>query len=231
MTYVQQIKNIDIEPYLEPLKQTTGLYEFIKEHAYLAGGAVRDLIRNKTPKDFDFFFRTEEAAKEFAEKFGKQFKHTPFANYEGRYYVPKLKYDRPYQFIMMYSGAPKEVVGQFDWNINMVWIDPTFNNKPGTEYVYVEDFMSLNVNATHKFSAMERLGSFLSAGYRISPTEMQRALVIFNSIGPINSDNIPQTFSASNSGIQYVIENVKRELMDNSKLSKYLGTNRNMGIL
>lgn len=222
---VHQVTN-DISSILKSLECVPGLRKFIEDNAYLAGGAVRDMLRNKTPNDYDFFFRTKEAREQFATTFGKLMVGTPFENFEIHLEGKK------FQFIMMYSGSPEEVVGRFDWNINMVWIDPTPGANPPYRMYYVNNVLEFNLNATHKFSALERLPHFLSDGYHIPPYELQKALIALTLEGPINNPNkVPKTFSASNNSIVSAVNAVQHHYLQNSKLNQMLsmGTNQNKG--
>jgi hypothetical protein len=218
---VYEVK-VDTKGVMEALERSfPGIAAFLEETAYLAGGAVRDLLRTKNPNDYDIFFKTPEALTKFEEMFAKKMINTPFKNYQttvlGTYRNYKV------QFISMYTGSPDEVVGRFDWNINMVWspLGEVPHSPLGRAYFPTNE-LRLNLNATHLFSAMERLPRFLAEGYRIDPFEMQKALVRFSMLPQVTEENTPQTFSSTGVAIKHAIEQVKEEVTRNSKLGKFL---------
>lgn len=223
---VHQITHLDLSHFMKQLEQIPGLRNFVEHHMYLAGGAVRDLVRKKVPNDYDLFFRTEEAKDEFVRRFSRQMTGTPFKNFEytlsGDFKIGPSKV----QFITMFTGSPDKVVGGFDWSVNMVWVDlaakSTAFMSPAWSNV-LDNSLYFNLDATHVFSAIERLPKFLAMGYTISPVELQKALVTLSLGGAITDPKqVPATFSASSMTIQYAVEYVMEHKTKNSKLYKTL---------
>jgi hypothetical protein len=218
---VQQIKHLDLSHFMTQLEQIPGLRNFVEHNMYLAGGAVRDLIRKIVPNDYDLFFRTDEAKDEFVRRFSRAMTGTPFKNFEitlnGNFKISPSKV----QFITMFTGSPEKVVGGFDWSVNMVWVDLTAK-VISLAYPYSND-LYFNLDATHVFSAIERLPKFLAMGYTINHVELQKALVTLSLGGAITDPKqVPATFSASSMTIQYAVEHVMEHRTKNSKLYKTL---------
>lgn len=224
---VHKITHLDLSDFMKQLEQIPGLRNFVEHNMYLAGGAVRDLIRKKVPNDYDLFFRTDEAKDEFVRRFSGQMTGTPFKNFEyvfnGNFKIGPSKV----QFITMFVGSPEKVVGGFDWSVNMVWADlsasPHATHLPLIIPTPYDNGLYFNLDATHVFSAIERLPKFLAMGYTISPAELQKALVTLSLGGAITDPKqVPVTFSASSMTIQCAVEQVMEHKTKNSKLYKTL---------
>lgn len=153
-----------IEDKINTLNDVPGLVTFVNDNCFVAGGAVRDIIRNRTPKDYDIFFKTEEAKDVFIKKFGTiyDFTVTGIGNYNYK----------NFQFITLYTGTPKQVTSTFDWNVNQVWYD--FQD----ERTYFETGydLYLNFDCEKPLSALMRLPYLLEKGYKISQTEHLKAI-------------------------------------------------------
>jgi hypothetical protein len=225
---VQQITHLDLSHFMNQLEQIPGLRNFVEHNMYLAGGAVRDLLRKKVPNDYDLFFRTGEAKDEFVRRFSRAMTGTPFKNFEitlnGTFKIGPSKV----QFITMFTGSPEKVVGGFDWSVNMVWADlsQTSLTKAEAPFHYPNPYdncLYFNLDATHAFSAIERLPRFLAMGYTISAVELQKALVALTLGGAITDPKqVPVTFSSSSMTIQYAVQEVMNHKTKNSKLYKTL---------
>lgn len=112
--------------------QYASLAEYFPD-LYLAGGYLRDLVYNKTPKDLDFYFRLDSVQNisyVFDELFPKLF------NLE--YNPPKQLYTfsefvQPYSFINAKTGTLVQMIGmhrsmsqimsQFDFSFNQIMYD------------------------------------------------------------------------------------------------------------
>lgn len=225
---VHQVTHLDLSDFMKQLEQIPGLRNFVEHNMYLAGGAVRDLIRKKVPNDYDLFFRTDEAKEEFVRRFSGQMTGTPFKNFEYMFNGDFKIGPSEVQFITMFVGSPEKVVGGFDWSVNMVWADlssPATALYKGPSYVGnpYDNCLYFNLDATHVFSAIERIPKFLAMGYTITPLELQKALVTLSLAGAITDPKqVPVTFSASSMTIQYAVEQVMQHKTKNSKLYKTL---------
>lgn len=145
---------------IQQLAKIPGLYQFVMDNCFIAGGAVRDVMRGAKPKDYDLFFYTEEGKSQFIEKFSRHFIETGIGNFN---------YD-DFQFITLYTGTPEQVVNTFDWNFNQMYYEPkkciliAYNSNGG--------FLRFNTNARKPLSAYLRLPEMLEKGFKIEKEEM-----------------------------------------------------------
>lgn len=142
------------------LKKIPGLYEFTVVNCFLAGGAVRDSIRDITPKDYDLFFYTDSAKEAFIKDFGRFCEVTGFGNYNwGKF-----------QFVTLETGTPQKVTDNFDWNVNQVWFE--FHKSSFSGYRSNTMHLNFNTKARTPLSAIMRLPHLLSKGFKIDQKEM-----------------------------------------------------------
>ncbi len=142
------------------LKEVPDLYEFSQEHCFLAGGAVRDVVREREPKDWDIFFKSEAAKDEFISRFGRKMELTGFGNYNWK----------KFQFITMETGSPTKVTGTFDWTVNMVYFDFALGQFGGN--THHNNFLNINTKARTPLSAIMRLPYLLEKGFLIDQKEL-----------------------------------------------------------
>lgn len=158
-----------------------GIKNIIK-NSYVAGGAIRDLYRNKLPNDYDIYFRTEEDSINFTKLINEYYNHEEISkkypilvNVQETSITISVNYDElnkaTVQFILNknYTGEPDEVIDRFDFTINMNFYE--FYN--GNLYCNYEDLNNryLNFNYGSKPN-ISRLLRFLNEGYVISPIDM-----------------------------------------------------------
>jgi hypothetical protein len=202
------------------LNNKNGLHDFLNKNCFIAGGAVRDLLRDKTPKDYDIFFKSQEAVEEFKAKYLSDLLSL------GGYETSIGNYNHfDFQFITLSVGQPEDVIRQFDWNVNMVYFDLSVDKILPKEYDRFNNNLSLNLDCIKVWSAMERLPYFISKGFDIDTYNMAGALTRFSMIGPVTSYEkiVPfltetSSVSAPNSGI----EAVNRYMRDSNALNKAL---------
>lgn len=149
---------------IKELKKVPHLYEFIMEHGFLAGGAIRDIIRKATPKDYDIFFKTVAAKDEFIEKFGDKMEVTGIGNYNWK----------DFQFITIRTGSPKKILDTFDWNVNQVAYD--FKAKRSEGYWGDDIYLRFNTKTDKPLASLLRLPYLISKGYTIDEKEYLFAL-------------------------------------------------------
>lgn len=145
---------------IKELQRVPGLYDFVLANCFLAGGAVRDTIRQQKPKDWDIFFKTEAAKNEFVSRFSDGMDQTGFGNLN--YY--------DFQFITLDTGTPEKVIGNFDWDVNQVYFDFATNRLGGN--VSSNNYLRLNTEARTPLSAIMRLPHLLSKGFLIEQKEL-----------------------------------------------------------
>lgn len=156
------------------LKKIDGLYEFVIENCFFAGGAVRDVARGESPRDYDMFFRTEEAKEKFINQFSIKCEETSIGNFNYK----------DFQFITLYTGTPTAVTKTFDWDVNMQWYD--FTHKQTLETTG-KVYLRFNVNARKPLSAFLRLPDMLSKGYKIEKEEMLFVLFFIAQTCPVRA--------------------------------------------
>lgn len=150
---------------MQELQMVPGLYDFVIKNCYLAGGAVRDLNRDVKPKDYDIYFLTADAIEEFGNRFGRNgMDVTALGNFNYN----------DFQFITVTHGLPKDVVGKFDWNVNMQYY--LFGEKSSHAMEYVNTIgkpeLRFNLKSQYPLSAFIRLPYLIEKGYYISPKEL-----------------------------------------------------------
>lgn len=207
----------DLIEKMQDLKKVPDLYEFALANCFIAGGAVRDSLRNTVPKDYDMFFRTDSAKDEFIAKFGRKCDITGFGNYN---------WDK-FQFITLATGTPEEIIANFDWNVNQVYWDLAATKFGGN----ISSNMDLifNAKARTPLSAIMRLPYLIEKGYRIEPKELLFAYTFttlsVNLADPKVVEN-QQNFISGNggaiSGIREVTERAVKAVLENSPLMSAL---------
>jgi hypothetical protein len=202
---------------MEELKLVPFLYEFVMEHGFIAGGAVRDVVRSKIPKDYDIFFKTEHAKNDFISKFGKSYPMTETG-------IGNFNF-RDFQFITIRFGSPRQVIETFDWNVNMAFLD--FATKKITVET-TNNELHINCKSEKPLSALIRLPYMVQKGFRISEEEMLFAMTFVSTIVDLtNSESVAKQseFMSSGGGLRLVSTITKRAVqagVDQSPLNKAL---------
>lgn len=202
-----------LQQQLELLRNVPGLYEFASANCFLAGGAVRDNIRNLPPKDYDMFFRTAAAKDEFIQKFGSQFVETGYGNYNWE----------KFQFITLVTGSPKEVTDTFDYSVNQVWFEFGGNRAHGE--ISSNMFLHFNTKSRTPLSAIMRLPRLLEKGFKIEAKELLFAYTFVSlSVNMANAEAVnSQQMAVSNnggpiSGVESVTARAVKAVLENSPL-------------
>lgn len=158
------------------LKKIPGLYEFTMANCFCAGGAVRDIARDREPKDYDIFFKTKEAIDEFKQKFSHLTTETVLGNFNLD----------DFQFITMYYGSPTKVVAKFDWNVNQVFVNFTEHKPTAWGGVHFND-LTFNCNASYPLSALLRLPRLIEMGFKINAKEFAFVVAFIAAKGCLSS--------------------------------------------
>jgi len=200
------------------LSKISGLYEFTIANCFLAGGAVRDIVRQKIPKDWDIFFKTDAAKDEFLAKFSGKMELTGFGNYNWKMF----------QFITMETGTPQKVTDTFDWNVNQVYYDFASSRFGGQTQDTMMHLM-LNTKAKTPLSAIMRLPYFIEKGFKIDQKELLFCLTFISIAVNLTSHEAvsnQKNFTSGNGGevggIEGVIERAKKAALEQSPLCKAL---------
>lgn len=203
---------------LEKLKELSvvpGLYEYVMEFGFVAGGAIRDLFRDKTPKDWDIFFKTEAAKNEFVKRFGNEFRVTGIGNYNFK----------DFQFITIRFGSPENVIDTFDWNVNQTFFDPKIQQLC---YYDRSDYLRINTKTEKPLSAIMRLPYMLEKGFKIGDKELLFALTFVSSVVDLKSQEaVEKQHEYMSAGgykcsVEGVVERAVKEALKQSPLSKAL---------
>lgn len=197
----------------EELKIVLDLHDFVMNNCFVAGGAVRDLRRNKTPKDYDIFFKTEEAKEQFVQKFAGYCVETGLGNFNYN----------DFQFITINVGSPEKVIARFDWNVNQCYFDPTDKRKFSS--YYVPEYLQFNCNSDYPLSAFLRLPYLIEKGFKIEPKEFAFVAAFIQNLGLLNSSEAATkalSFVPSSNGVtdlQNVPERAARAAIMKSPLA------------
>lgn len=120
-TMLQEYVEFMMEQFLKHMPVETA--KFIRENCYLAGGCFRSIILKKPVKDWDFYFKTEEAKNQFIKLIDGNSWQTPALG--NNYYIADntdnaitcqfQKSQEILQFITRWTGSPDKVVEKFDF--------------------------------------------------------------------------------------------------------------------
>lgn len=199
---------------IQELRKIPGLYDFVKQQGFVAGGAVRDLCMELVPKDYDIFFKTKEAIEEFKNSFGSYLEKTPLDNYN---YTD-------FQFITMQHGSPDDVIAGFDWNVNMCYVD--FSTGRAQLLSKYQKLLAFNPNGKFPVSAFLRLPYLMSKGFTITHQELLFASCFLSASGLLASSEKAMgsiSFAPSNGGsfnINGIPERAIRAALASSDLAK-----------
>lgn len=211
---VSKLRRIDKE--MLKLKAIPDLYEFTLVNCFIAGGAVRDCLRGVEPKDYDLFFYSDAQKDEFIRKFGRHCQVTGFGNYNWN----------TFQFITLETGSPQKVTGNFDWDVNQVWME--FSEGIAEGRTYANEYLHLNTKVKTPLSAIMRIPHLLSKGFKIEQKELLFAYTfVAMSVNLANPESVQaQGACVSGGGEQVstegVTERAVKAAMENSPLSRAL---------
>lgn len=100
------------------------LPELNLQNAYISGGAIRDLLDDKTPKDWDIYFNTENdviETRRILEAYRNRNPDLATETSYGNYNIKIQESPNQYvvvQFILAFWGTPSEMIKTFDFTIN-----------------------------------------------------------------------------------------------------------------
>lgn len=138
----------------------TDVKDYFLKNTFIAGGYVRDLLRNKRYKDIDFYFKSKEAM-------DLLLPHIEKAGYRKSKNGTYVKDD--IQFITMIYGDPESVINKFDFTVNQGYYDygnSVLNIRESSQNLYV------NKDGLTPLGALIRVPYLLDKGFHISKAEM-----------------------------------------------------------
>lgn len=175
---------LDVELGLETLlKEVYNDYEpmadIIKEHCFVAGGALRSLIEDEKVRDLDIYFKSPEGLELFLAKYREVEKDYAISFISDTANALTLQAFRNgkkpvVQFIKLTTGYPLDVVSRFDFTNSMGYydiatgvcnIEKMYDAVQKKELVY-------NPSCLSKAMAMKRVIKFVKQGYTISNKEL-----------------------------------------------------------
>jgi hypothetical protein len=176
------------------------LKPFIMNKCFIAGGAIASVYSGDPINDFDFYFRTEEDAREFlklvSSYIGRDFIFNSYPHASGCLVGDLIGFNAIYacpendlgvtwysraaitigkcQFIIKYIGQPKQVVSAFDFQHCMGYFVPN-TNELGLDLPTVDSIHQRELRYTgsnYPVSAMFRLRKYIKRGYSVTAGEM-----------------------------------------------------------
>jgi len=138
------------------------------KNMYIAGGCIRSVIEQESPKDIDIFFKKDVNVDE-VKKFFKLYHPESFITEN----AISLNIDGiQYQLITTCTGNPLDIINEFDFTMNMNFYD--FE----TKHLFIQDKMAIfnkhlkiNLKCRNKLGTLARIVKFTERGYKI-PTQL-----------------------------------------------------------
>lgn len=136
------------------------------DQMFIAGGAIRSLLVGDKVSDYDIFFKTQEAL----DKFVSHMEHRQYEYKSNNSIGLFTSTGKHLQFIIVTSGSPGSVVGEFDFTCNQSFY--TFSEELLNVHTdsYTRD-LRINPNARNSMGTFLRIGKFLRKGYNYPPRE------------------------------------------------------------
>lgn len=184
----------DVKDYFIKLLPSELQYQFGKE-AYIAGGSIHCLYKDKEVKDFDFFIESNQLKEDLVNYFNSlsnlkvkfrggvsmkvgTFKGMKLVITDNAISIGK------FQIILKDIGVPEEVVGKFDFKHNMFY--SRNNELVGLVDDYYLDLEELRFNderARDIVSTIVRVAKFQKKGWIVTPNEMGKMLLKLSEVG------------------------------------------------
>jgi tRNA nucleotidyltransferase/poly(A) polymerase len=153
----------DLKKYL---KQYFDIFKPLGVYSWVAGGVVRDFLRQDDSKDVDFYFKSEkdkESASEFLKKSGYNLTHSWSHHYT--FQKDGLTLDVSHR-----ENNPSDCISKFDYTISACAVDSDFN------LYFHDDFLKdlerdklVRISQTDRIiiTNIKMLNRFLKKGYTI----------------------------------------------------------------
>jgi len=158
-------------------KEMPALQNIIHDNCFIAGGSIASLLQNEPPKDFDIFFKSEEAVKTFMAAVDVYPNCIGVTKYSCTFYLnfgPKTLV----QFIHFKAGNPDEITNAFDFNHTMNYYD--FKTQQlvikFSSPIKNKDLV-INMQIERPISALMRMTKFLRRGYKIDNLNLSQLII------------------------------------------------------
>ena len=168
------------------LSEDPNLFNFLSQNAYIAGGAVRDVIDfNESYNDIDIFFYTKDAADKIATYDFSKFQHFDVKKHpNGTVKIGEIS------IITRYYGSIEDILMKFDFNVNQRALTFTGDLVVPKAYLYLKHRVShlvINNNARNKVGTLLRLARFEDMYPSAKVENSYKSLLIFNALKQVNS--------------------------------------------
>lgn len=156
-----------VNKYVELLKKV-GLTDMDLMGSFIAGGAIRSIVLDEPVKDVDIFCHNQEVIDNIDNNLGiNQFLLSGYNSSEN---ATSFKIDGvQFQIITVKTGQPLEVIGEFDFEMNMNYVELV-----DTTHVYIHNkaavegkVLTINPKCRNKLGTLARLEKFIKRGYTI----------------------------------------------------------------
>lgn len=132
----------------------THIKDFVKEHAYVAGGCFHSMVNGQKVNDYDFYFKTKQAVEDFKTltQARPNYRFLPSKNainYNGS--------DIKLQFITSFWGTPKDVIAKFDFKHCMSYLDLNTQQLKMDRPFLLSNYLEFNLDASFPAKALERI--------------------------------------------------------------------------
>lgn len=158
---------------IETFSEDPDMYEIAKNSIYIAGGAVRDLVLGKQPKDYDTFFYNP-IDRDMLIKWLKEhpkYIHRVTINGNIECWRTYERVNYLIQFIAVRSDTPENLTNTFDFSINTGYYEPTKDKLYIPESLKTKELKVMD-DVLFPVNALLRLPRFLKQGYHISHGEL-----------------------------------------------------------
>lgn len=192
------------------IKDDQELVDFLTENIFIAGGVIRDLMRDKKYNDFDCYFKTEvpEKIKEKLYKFffNKRGSHYAIISPKGNLIFSLYKNDKDaddyykVNFIYINHGKPIDVVNTFDFTINNNYFDYK------TQELFIDTLgndLICNEKIATPGNLLVRLYKFTSQGYNASQLTLLFITFKLNSLPRFSDSDLEKNFYAGSGSMTF----------------------------
>jgi hypothetical protein len=196
---------------------TPDFSEFIIENCYISGNSITCKVLAKDINDYDFYFKTKEAAEYFLKTYASKLvaaseKYTTNNAVTIQTWKTLVKTNFILQFITHVTGEPEEVTKQFDFEHVMNYYilkDETLVIKQ-TETEMGE--LKFNPNCSHPLSSLSRMVKFCGRGWKIDETEIIKIAMVVSQINFGDTKEVKEQARGLYSTSEYkqneIIENI-----------------------
>lgn len=139
--------------------------DFIEKNLFISGGAIRSLVNNETPKDYDFFLKFPELLQELDQI--AAFKYFYKSKNSIGFRLPDGK---ELQIIICSMGTPDEVIGEFDFMNNMNYYDLSSKEIIINSHAFSKT-LKINTKCRNLLGTLSRIPKFVARGFVVPSIE------------------------------------------------------------